>query len=107
MDSQGQGKSSLIFGMLLEPPSGRHWTYGQERIKQMEADAKIRLRCRECSYVHYQGKINKCPECGNNTNFGVDYYLEPSNSKQLGTDWTDIPGYSSKWKFKTENSESF
>jgi len=105
MDSQGQGKSSLIFGMLLEPPSGRHWTYGQERIKQMEVDAKIRLRCRECSYVHYQGKINKCPECGNNTNFGVDYYLEPSNSKQLGTDWTDIPGYSSKWKFKTENSE--
>lgn len=105
MDSQGQGKKSFIFGKELAPPDGRHWTYGQKKILLFEESNKIRINCKDCGYKHYEGKWEKCPSCGNEKNVSVQYLLEPTDSKQLGSSWTDISGYSSKWKFKTENSE--
>ncbi len=105
MDSQGEGKALYIFGYLLKPPKGRHWTYGQEKIKQMEKEGRIRIKCKECGFIHTKGKWNGCPQCGNKENVKVEYLLEPTTQKQIDSNWTDIPGYSQTWNFQTENSE--
>ncbi|MEM4735738.1 MAG: site-specific DNA-methyltransferase [Candidatus Thorarchaeota archaeon] len=105
MDSQGQGQPLRIFGYLLEPPRGRHWTYGQSNIEQMEADGKIRIVCRECGRIHTSGSWSGCPDCGNRDRVRVEYLLPPTEEKQIDSNWTDIPGYSSGWNFSTENSE--
>ncbi|WAM36914.1 site-specific DNA-methyltransferase [Caldicellulosiruptor acetigenus] len=105
MDSQGQGKPLYIFGCLLNPPEGRHWTYGQESIINMEKEGKIRIKCRLCGYIHTAGRWSGCPNCGNETNVVVEYLLSPTEEKQIDSNWTDIPGYSSNWGFSTENSE--
>ena len=105
MDSQGEGKALFIFGYLLEPPKGRHWTYGEETIKKMEQEGRIRLRCKKCSYMHTSGTWNGCPNCGNLTEVKVEYLLPPTEKKQIDSNWTDISGYTSNWNFSTENSE--
>lgn len=84
MDSQGQGGPRIIFGKEMYPPSGRHWTFNQEKIDQMISEGKIRLNPRT-------GK----PE----------YRLEPVKTQLLDSNWTDIPGYTFKWEYPTENSE--
>lgn len=105
MDSQGQGQPLYIFGCLLEPPKGRHWTYGQENIKQMELEGRIRLRCKNCGYIHTSGIWKECPNCKNQTNVKVEYSLAPTEKKQIDSNWTEISGYTSNWDFPTENSE--
>ena len=105
MDSQGQGKPLYIFGYLLDPPQGRHWTYGQENIKRMESEGKIRIKCKLCGYTHMTGNWIGCPNCGNKIDVRVEYLLSPTEEKQIDSNWTDIPGYSSGWGFSTENSE--
>ena len=105
MDSQGEGKALSIFGYLLEPPKGRHWTYGQEIIKKMEQEGRIRLKCKKCGYIHTSGTWNGCPSCGNLTKVKVEYLLPPTEKKQIDSNWTDISGYTSNWNFPTENSE--
>ena len=84
MDSQGQGVPRIIFGKLLYPPLGRHWTFGQENIDKMMAEGRIRLN----------------PKTGK-----PEYKLEETKEQILDSNWTDISGYSSGWEFKTENSE--
>ncbi|PHJ14287.1 DNA methylase [Fervidobacterium sp. SC_NGM5_G05] len=105
MDSQGQGQAIYIFGHLFEPPKGRHWTYGQEKIKQMEQEGRIRLKCRKCGYVHTNGIWRGCPNCGTVEDVKVEYLLPPTEEKQIDSNWTDISGYTSNWEFQTENSE--
>jgi adenine specific DNA methylase Mod len=105
MDSQGQGNPLYIFGYLLDPPQGRHWTYGQENIKRMESEGKIRIKCKLCGYTHMTGNWIGCPNCGNKIDVRVEYLLSPTEEKQIDSNWTDIPGYSSGWEFSTENSE--
>ena len=83
MDSQGQGKPLRILGELREPPVGRHWTFGQENIIQMEKEGKIR--------INGGGKIQ--------------YLIEATDFQLLDSNWTDIPGYTSTTDFQTENSE--
>ncbi len=83
MDSQGQGGSLLILGKLREPPKGRHWTFGQEKIIELENQGKIRL-----------------------TKKGTpQYFIDASSEQIFDSNWTDIPGYSSTTGFSTENSE--
>ena len=105
MDSQGQGQPLYIFGYFLEPPKRRHWTYGQENIEQMEVEGKIRLKCKNCGYIHYSGIWEGCPNCGNKDNIKIEYLLAPTEEKQVDSNWTDISGYTSNWNFQTENSE--
>ncbi|HAJ33193.1 MAG TPA: site-specific DNA-methyltransferase [Candidatus Atribacteria bacterium] len=105
MDSQGQGQPLYIFGCFLEPPKRRHWTYGQKNIKQMEAEGKIRLKCKNCEHIHYSGIWAGCPNCGNKNNIKIEYFLAPTEEKQVDSNWTDISGYTSNWNFPTENSE--
>lgn len=106
MDSQGQGKAMKIFGFLLEPPEGRHWTYGQKTIEQMELEGRIRLVCKKCGYEHYKGIWEKCKKCQNKDDVRVQYLLPATEEKQIGSNWTDISGYTSNWGFSTENSEA-
>ena len=105
MDSQGNGQALYIFGNLLEPPKGRHWTYGQSNIKSMENEQKIRIVCRNCGYIHSSGKWDGCPKCKTKNNVRVEYLLSPTEKKQIDSNWCDIPGYHSNWDFPTENSE--
>ncbi|GIX43126.1 MAG: adenine-specific DNA methyltransferase [Leptospiraceae bacterium] len=105
MDSQGQGQALYIFDYLFHPPRGRHWTYGQENIKQMENQRRIRLKCRKCGYIHISGSWKGCPKCKNKEDVKVEYLLAPTEIKQIDSNWTDISGYTSNWYFKTENSE--
>jgi adenine specific DNA methylase Mod len=105
MDSQGQGQPLYIFGYMFSPPNGRHWTYGQENIKQMENEERIRLKCRKCGYIHISGLWKKCPSCKNKDDVKVEYLLAPTEIKQIDSNWTDISGYTSNWDFQTENSE--
>ena len=105
MDSQGQGQPLYIFDYLFDPPKGRHWTYGQENIKQMEKERRIRLKCRKCGYIHISGSWKGCPICKNKEDVKVEYLLAPTEIKQIDSNWTDISGYTSNWNFQTENSE--
>ncbi len=105
MDSQGNGQALYIFGNLLEPPKGRHWTYSQSNIKSMENEQKIRIVCRNCGYIHSSGKWDGCPKCKTKNNVRVEYLLSPTEKKQIDSNWCDIPGYSQTWNFSTENSE--
>ncbi|CEG12627.1 DNA methylase N-4/N-6 domain protein [groundwater metagenome] len=105
MDSQGQGQPLYIFRHLLTPPVGRHWTYGQENIKQMENEERIRLKCRKCGYIHISGIWKECPRCKSKDDVKVEYLLSPTEVKQIDSNWTDISGYTSSWDFQTENSE--
>ncbi|ABR31533.1 DNA methylase [Thermosipho melanesiensis] len=105
MDSQGNGNALYIFGVLLEPPKGRHWTYGQENIKKMEKEKRIRIKCKKCGYNHIEGVWKGCPQCGNKNDVKVEYLLPPTSEKQIDSNWTDISGYTSNWNFSTENSE--
>ena len=83
MDSQGQGKPLIILGETREPPNGRHWTFGQENINEMEKQGKIRA----------------------NGGGRIEYLIEASDSQLFDSNWTDIPGYTSTTGFQTENSE--
>jgi adenine specific DNA methylase Mod len=105
MDSQGQGEGQDIFGYYFEPPEGRHWTYGADKMEEMEENNEIRIRCRDCGNYHTEGEWNGCPECGNEENVTIQYKLDSTNKKQIDSNWTDIPGYTFQWDFKTENSE--
>jgi adenine-specific DNA-methyltransferase len=105
MDSQGQGQPLYIFGFLFEPPEGRHWTFSQERIKQMELEGRIRIKCKKCGYIHTSGEWKGCPICGNLKEVRIEYLLPPTEDKQIDSNWTDISGYTSNWHFQTENSE--
>ncbi len=84
MDSQGQGPPRKIFGKLMHPPVGRHWTFNQEKIDEMIEQGKIRLNPK-----------SKRPE----------YKLEAVDTQLIDTNWTDIPGYSFSTGYPTENAE--
>ena len=98
------GSPKIIFGKLLYPPSGRAWTFSQERINQMIKEKKIRIRCGNCGYIHTKGKWNGCPKCGED-NPRVDYLVGATDTEPIDSNWTDIPGYTFKWSYPTENSE--
>lgn len=103
-DSAGQGSPRIFFGKMLEPPRGKHWKYSQENIDKMIVDKKIRLECKNCGYIHSEGVWGKCPKCGEDDP-KPKYWVESSKVIILDTDWTDIPGYSFKLDYPTENSE--
>jgi adenine specific DNA methylase Mod len=85
MDSQGQGTPRTIFGKLMHPPVGRHWTFNQEKIDEMIKQGKIRLNPK-----------SRKPE----------YKLEAVDTQLVDTNWTDIPGYSFSTGYPTENAEA-
>lgn len=118
-DSAGQGTSKIFFGLELEPPIGKHWKYSQDKINHKIKENKLKLFCKKCQYVHEEGIVESCPQCGAHE-WNPKYYVEASdkmiltgdwsdmgitsNQLQLHTNWNDIPGYSNQTAFSTENS---
>ena len=103
-DSEGQGSSKVFFGLELAPPVGKHFKYSQDKIDEKISIGELRLDCKNCKYIHYKGQINSCPSCGSQ-NMNPKYLVKSTNEKVLGTNWTDISGYSNTTGFSTENAE--
>lgn len=93
MSSSGNGVAANILGKLLYPPKGRHWTYNQESILQLEKEGRIRID-EKSSYIDSRGvKVKGIPE-----------YLE-TEDQIIDSNWTDITGYKFGAEFQTQNSE--
>jgi len=75
-------QARIILSKELLPPSGRHWTFTQERLEQYQKEGRIR----------FNPKTNS-PE-----------YLT-SSLEIVDSNWTDIPGYSFSTGYPTENAE--
>jgi adenine-specific DNA-methyltransferase len=71
----------IIEGKEFYPPKYRRWAYSQEQLDEMYAKGRLKIE---------NGKIKILLD-----------------KRKLGTNWTDIPGYSTVpiWGLKTENSE--
>lgn len=95
MHSPGERRppERVIFGKLMYPPKGRHWTFIQETIDELIAKERIRIN----EYVEYIDLI------GNRVK-GMPQYLM-AVEELLDSNYTDIPGYSQTQNFPTENSE--
>ncbi|MBW9220675.1 hypothetical protein KKP91_00435 [Methanothermococcus sp. SCGC AD-155-M21] len=106
-DSSGQGGPKIFFGKELYPPVGKHWKYSQEKIDQMIEEGKIILQCKHCRYIHdkNKGPWKGCPICGMDDKVQPKYWVEEKDKEVLDSNWSDIYGYSTTWKFQTENSE--
>lgn len=87
LDSAGirYPRERIFWGKVMLPPSGRHWTFTQDRIDKMIAESKLRLN----------------PKTGR-----PEYWIEPKETITLDTNWTDISGYTFTTGYPTENSES-
>ncbi|MBT9139018.1 MAG: Modification methylase DpnIIB [Syntrophomonadaceae bacterium] len=75
-------RGRVFWGEVIMPPEGRHWTFTQDRLDKYLAEHRIRLNPK-----------TKMPE-----------YLT-SSKEIVDSNWTDIPGYTFKWRYPTENSE--
>ncbi len=95
MHSPGERKppERIILGKLFYPPKGRHWTFVQEKIFELEKQGRIRINP-NVEYIDMLGNKVK----------GMPQYLT-SEEEMLDSNWTDIPGYSQSHGFSTENSE--
>ena len=95
MHSPGERRppERIVFGRLLYPPKGRHWTFIQEKIQELEEKGRIRVN-EEVEYTDMLGNKVK----------GMPQYLT-GKLELLDSNWTDIPGYSQTQGFPTENSE--
>ena len=82
-----------IYGNILYPPAGRHWTFTQKRIEELKKNERIRIN-ENVKYTDINGnKIQGLPE-----------YLQ---TEDIPTDsnWTDLKGYVFNAKYPTENHE--
>lgn len=83
----------VILGKEFLPPRGRHWTFTQQKINQMEAENRIRIN-ESISFSDLNGKkIKSLPE-----------YLQTEDTP-VDSDWTDLKGYVFGARYPTENPE--
>ncbi|ADC89916.1 DNA methylase N-4/N-6 domain protein [Thermocrinis albus DSM 14484] len=94
-----------LFGLL--PPKNYYWKWGKERaLKAVENYKKYLEESKETgesieSYSMRTG-IRDFIKLENGV---VKYWVPIREEDFLDNNWLDIPGYSSGWGFKTENSE--
>ena len=82
-----------ILGVKYLPPKGRHWTFTQDKVNQMEKEKRIRIK-KDISYVDIEGdKIKGLPE-----------YLQTEETP-IDSNWTDLKGYAFGSTFPTQNAE--
>jgi adenine-specific DNA-methyltransferase len=78
--NRGQtGRPIIINSQIFMPREGYCWARGNEVANRMYKEGRLKIE---------NGKL---------------YIL--LDKKAIGTNWTDIPGYSFNWKFSTENPE--
>jgi len=96
----------IVFGKKLMPPRNKHFKYNQESINRLISEGKIRLKCKQCGYIHCNPNEdwNGCKKCHKDEP-RLEYLVEASSHEHLQSNWTDIPGYSNTTKYPTENSE--
>ncbi len=82
-----------ILGKTLLPPKGRHWSYRQERIDQLEKEGRIRLNP-DIKYTDIKGEYH----------VGMPEYLQEERVP-VDNNWTDIKGYKFASSYPTENPE--
>ncbi|MDD5689544.1 MAG: site-specific DNA-methyltransferase [Caldisericia bacterium] len=87
MDSMTKGRKTgeakIILGEKRNPPTGRAWTFSQQRIYELEKKGLIKLNSRGTPI----------------------YCVIRQNDEPLDSNWTNIPGYSFSTNYPTENSE--
>jgi adenine-specific DNA-methyltransferase len=82
-----------MFGKIMLPPQGRHWTFKQTTLDVMINDGRIRIN-EDISYTDLNGnKIKGLPE-----------YLQ-SETVPVDNNWTDLKGYVFGSSYPTENPE--
>jgi len=77
-----RSRGRVYDGKVIIPPDGRHWTFSQERMERYREEGRIRM----------------------NSSTGIPEYLT-AKEERVDSNWTDIPGYTFKWGYPTENSE--
>ena len=82
-----------ILGKVLFPPKGRHWTFSQARIDEMQDHGFIR-RENNSTWTDIKGKKHR----------GVPEYLQTPETP-VDTNWTDVRGYVRSARYPTENPE--
>jgi len=75
-----EDKYRIVLGEKIKCPEGRKWGLKQEQIEELEKEGRIKIE---------NGKVLYAPLW-----------------TTLKNNWTDIPGYSRRWGFLTENSET-
>jgi len=123
-----------FLGKVIYPPKGQHFALRQEKVDKLLGEFHLRLRCSKCGAYFYKAissqalevemkKINNrfkfydifpqtiffgvnaltnCLSCGSDS-FKVDYL--GSDEVFINDRWIDVPSYSRRWDFLTENSE--
>lgn len=84
LDAKGQGSAKVFFGKLIDPPTGTHWRWSQERIDKEIENGTLKLNSK-----------------------GKPVYLVEPKPVKLGNNWTDICCYSFGTKYPTEKSVDF
>lgn len=83
----------VIFGKMMYPPQGRHWTFTQKRIQELISESRLRIN-NNTIYTDINGnKIRGMPE-----------YLQ-TETIPIDSNWTDLKGYVFNAKYPTENPE--
>ena len=84
----------LVFykGREFVAPKGRHWTFSQNRLDELDKLRRIRLVEKQYGDVH-----------GCKHSIMIQYLT--SDKEVLESNWTDIPSYSFSSGYPTENSE--
>lgn len=77
-----RSRGRIYDGEVILPPDGRHWTFSQKRMERYREEGRIRM----------------------NPKNGIPEY-QTAKEERVDSNWTDIPGYSFKWGYPTENSE--
>ena len=87
MDSAGirPNPTRTIEGQTFSPPTGRHFTFTQDRVDKMYKEGSVRINT----------KTNK-----------IEYLCKETDTMVLNSNWTDISGYSFTTGYPTENSEA-
>ncbi len=85
-DSSGERnpRDRTLFNTVFSPPPGKHFKFSQAKMEMMIDQGTLR----------FNEKLKR-----------LEYFVPPTDSKILDTNWTDIPGYSFTTGYPTENSE--
>jgi len=82
-----------IFGRVILPQKGRHWTYTQSRIDELIRQNRIRID-KHTAYIDLEGKRVE----------GMPEYLQ-MQSIPVDSNWTDLKGYVFGSSYPTQNPE--
>lgn len=85
-DSAGERRprERYVFGKTFAPPAGKHFKFSQSTMEKMIEEDRLR----------YNERLDR-----------LEYFVPPTDTKILDTNWTDIPGYSFTTGYPTENAE--